>query len=80
MRTQQGLTTKELARRMGRRHALSRLLHAEHPNPRFDTLAALLAAVNITAEVRLRRAHDGEPPIQVIEVDAIDPEPAQLTG
>lgn len=66
LRQQQHLTHEELAQRMGRQRAsLSRLLSAEHPNPRLDTLSDLLVALGITAEVHLRPAREGEPPIQV---------------
>jgi hypothetical protein len=52
-----------------------RLFNAEYPNPTLDTFTALLKALDITAEIRLRRAHEGDPPITV-EVDVADKRPA----
>jgi AraC-like DNA-binding protein len=69
LREQLHLTTEELAQRMGRhREAVSRLFNAEHPNPTLETFSDLLKALDVTAEIRLRRAHEGEPPI-VVSVD-----------
>jgi transcriptional regulator with XRE-family HTH domain len=66
IRQREGLTTEELARRMDRERAfLSRLFNAEHPNPTIDTFTALLKALNVTAEVHLRHAQEGEPPLKV---------------
>ena len=66
LREQANISTEELARRMGRqRTAVSRLLNAGRPNPTLDTLTDLLAALGITAEVRLRPSQQGEPPITV---------------
>jgi transcriptional regulator with XRE-family HTH domain len=47
------------------RAAISRLLNAERPNPTLDTFNALLRALHVTAEIRLRPAQEGEPPITV---------------
>ena len=66
IREQRQLNTEELAQRMGRhREAVSRLLHAEHPNPTLDTLSDLLKALNVTAEIRLRPSEENEPAITV---------------
>ena len=66
IREREGVTTEELARRMGRRReAVSRLLNATYPNPTLDTFLHLLKALDLTAEIRLRRSVDGEPAIQV---------------
>jgi transcriptional regulator with XRE-family HTH domain len=66
VRAQLHLTTEELAQRMGRhREAVSRLFNAEHPNPTLETFTELLKALGITAEIRLRRSQEGEPPITV---------------
>lgn len=45
----------------------SRLFHADQPNPTPDTLAELLRALQLRAEVTLRRAPTGEPPIRIKE-------------
>jgi transcriptional regulator with XRE-family HTH domain len=74
-RQQLQLTQDELARRMGtQREAVTRLLNAERPNPKLDTLTKLFAALGITAEVHLRRSLEGEPPLTV-EVDIAEKTP-----
>lgn len=51
---------------MGRqRTAISRLFNAARPNPTLETVTDLLRALGVTAEVRLRPSHEGEPPIKV---------------
>ena len=73
LREQAHLTTEDLAQRMGRhRSAVARLLNRPDPNPRLDTLIALFAALGVTAELRIRRAGEGEPPLQVV-VDVAEP-------
>ena len=66
LRERANLSTEELAQRMGRqRTAVSRLFNASRSNPTLDTLTDLLRAMGFTAEVRLRPAREGEPPIQI---------------
>ena len=66
LREQAHLSTEELAARMGRqRTAVSRLFNAARPNPTLETITGLLRALGVTAEVRLRPSHEGEPPIKV---------------
>jgi transcriptional regulator with XRE-family HTH domain len=66
LREQAHLSTEELAARMGRqRTAVSRLFNAARPNPTLETITDLLRAMGVTAEVRLRPSHEGEPPIKV---------------
>ncbi|MGH2517928.1 MAG: helix-turn-helix domain-containing protein [Ktedonobacterales bacterium] len=76
MRKQLQLTQDEFAKRMGtQREAVTRLLNAEHPNPKLETLTKMFAALGVTAEVHLRRAHEGEAPL-TINVDVSDKIPA----
>lgn len=76
VRKQLQLSQAELAQRMGtQREAVTRLFNAEHPNPKLDTLTSMFAALGITAEVQLRRAHEGESPLTV-KVDVADRIPA----
>jgi transcriptional regulator with XRE-family HTH domain len=66
LREQANLSTEELAQRMGRqRTAVSRLFNASRANPTLDTLSDLLRALGVTAEIHLRPAEEGEPPIQI---------------
>ena len=66
IREQEGVTIEELARRMDRhREAISRLLNAAYPNPTLDTFVQMLRALDLTAEIHLRRSHEGESPIKV---------------
>lgn len=66
IREQEGVTIEELARRMDRhREAISRLMNATYPNPTLDTFTRLLKALDLTAEIHLRRAAEGESPIKV---------------
>jgi transcriptional regulator with XRE-family HTH domain len=66
LREQAHLSTGDLAARMGRqRAAISRLFNAARPNPTLETITDLLRALGVTAEVRLRPSHEGEPPIKV---------------
>jgi transcriptional regulator with XRE-family HTH domain len=66
IREQEGVTIDELARRMDRhREAISRLMNAAYPNPTLDTFTSLLKALDLTAEIHLRRSVEGELPITV---------------
>ena len=66
IRKQQHLSQEELATRMGKkREAISRLLSAEDINPTLNTLIELLSALNLTADITIRQAEEGEGPIKV---------------
>jgi transcriptional regulator with XRE-family HTH domain len=66
VRKQQHLSQEQLAMRMGKkREAVSRLLSADDINPTLDTLIELLSALNLTADITLRQAREGEGPIKV---------------
>lgn len=67
-RRQERMSTTALAESSGMsRESISRLFHAEQPNPTLDTLTELLRALHLQAEVTLRRAPTGEPPIRIKE-------------
>ena len=56
-----------LAERMGKkREAISRLLSSDEANPTLETMIELLSALNITADITLREAKEGESPIHVV--------------
>ena len=56
----------ELAERMGRpRTSLSRLLNGENANPTLETITDILAALGITAEIKLRRSDNNDHPIHI---------------
>ena len=60
------LTQEQLAERMGRkREAVSRLLSADDANPTLNTIVELLSALNLTADITIRQAEEGEGPISV---------------
>ncbi len=66
VRKQLNLSQEQLAKRMGKkREAVTRLLSADDINPTFDTLIELLSALQLTADITLRRAREGEGPITV---------------
>ena len=66
VRKQLHLSQEQLATRMGKkREALSRLLAADDSNPTLNTLIELLSALNLTADITLRQAREGEGPIKV---------------
>ena len=66
LRANANLSIEELAHRMGKQRAsVSRLFNAERPNPTLDTLTDLLAALGVTAEVKLRPSQQGELPIKI---------------
>ncbi len=65
-RAQLQVSKEELARRMGRqREAVSRVLTTDEANPTLDTIAELLAALGVTADITLRKAGEGEGPLRV---------------
>ena len=66
MRKQQHMSQEQLAARMGKkREAISRLFSADDINPTLNTLIELLSALNLTADITIRPAEEGEEPIKV---------------
>ncbi len=66
VRKQLNLSQEQLARRMGKkREAVTRLLSDDEVNPTLDTIIELLSALQLTADITLRRAREGEGPITV---------------
>ncbi len=66
VRKQLNLSQEQLAKRMGKkREAVTRLLSDDEVNPTLDTLIELLSALQLTADITLRRAREGEEPITV---------------
>ncbi len=66
VRKQLNLSQEQLAKRMGKkREAVTRLLSDDEVNPTLDTLIELLSALQLTADITLRRAREGEGPITV---------------
>jgi transcriptional regulator with XRE-family HTH domain len=66
IRKQQHMSQETLAALMGKkREAISRLFSADDSNPTLDTLIELLSALNLTADITLRQAREGEGPIKV---------------
>lgn len=60
------MTQEQLAARMGKkREAVSRLFSAEDINPTLNTIVELLSALNLTADITIRQAEEGEGPINV---------------
>jgi transcriptional regulator with XRE-family HTH domain len=63
---QLNLSQEQLAKRMGKkREAVTRLLSADEVNPTLDTIIELLSALQLTADITLRQAREGEGPIKV---------------
>ena len=66
IRKQLDMSQEQLAKRMGKkREAVSRLLSSDDINPTLNTLIELLSALNLTADITLRQAKEGEGPIKV---------------
>jgi transcriptional regulator with XRE-family HTH domain len=66
VRKQLNMSQEQLAKRMGKkREAVSRLLSDDDVNPTLNTLIELLSALNLTADITLRQAMEGEGPIKV---------------
>lgn len=66
VRKELNMSQEQLAQRMGRkREAVSRLLSTDESNPTLNTLIELLSALQLTAEITLRQAREGESPIKV---------------
>lgn len=67
IRKHQHISQETLAERMGKkRESISRLLSSQGANPTLETMIELLSALNITADITLREAREGESPIHVI--------------
>src|SRR3984893_372223 len=55
------VSEKELAERMGvQRPSVTRLFNAAHPNPTLDTLADILRALGLQAEIKISPASPGD--------------------
>jgi DNA-binding phage protein len=66
VRKRLNLSQEQLAKRMGKkREAVTRLLSDDEVNPTLDTIIELLSALQLTADITLRRAREGEGPITV---------------
>jgi transcriptional regulator with XRE-family HTH domain len=66
IRKQQHMSQEQLAARIGKkREAISRLFSADDINPTLNTLIELLSALNLTADITIRQAEEGEDPIKV---------------
>jgi transcriptional regulator with XRE-family HTH domain len=66
VRKRQHISQEQLAALMGKkREAISRLLSSDESNPTLSTLIELLSALNLTADITLRQAREGEGPITV---------------
>ncbi len=66
IRKQRRMTQEELATLMGKkREAISRLLSSDEVNPTLSTFIELLSALNLTADITIRQAREGEAPIKV---------------
>lgn len=66
-RKRQQLSHEQLASLTGKkREAISRLLSAENINPTLETLIELLSALDLTADITLRPAREGEAPMKVV--------------
>ena len=62
----QHMSQEQLATLMGKkREAISRLLSSDDANPTLSTFIELLSALNLTADITLRQARQGESPIRV---------------
>ncbi len=66
IRKQLDMSQEQLATRMGKkREAVTRLLSSNDINPTLNTIIELLSALNLTADITLRQAREGEGPIRV---------------
>jgi transcriptional regulator with XRE-family HTH domain len=66
IRKQLDMSQEQLATRMGKkRESVTRLLSADDINPTLNTIIELLSALNLTADITLRQAREGEGPIRV---------------
>lgn len=66
IRSKLGISKEQLASKMGKkRETILRLLTSSDTNPTLETVIELLSALQLTADIRLRHAKEGEPPLQV---------------
>ena len=66
VRSKLGISKEQLASKMGKkRETISRLLTSPDTNPTLETVIELLSALQLTADIRLRHAKEGEPPLQI---------------
>ena len=66
IRSKLGISKEQLAIKMGKkRETISRLLTTPDTNPTLETVVELLSALGLTADIRLRYAKEGEPPLQI---------------
>jgi|GEM_PF-606424 len=66
IRSKLGISKEHLASQMGKkRETVSRLLTAQDTNPTLETVIELLSALQLTADIKLRHAKEGEPPLQI---------------
>jgi len=66
VRKQLDMSQEQLARCMGKkREAVTRLLSSDDVNPTLDTIIELLSALQLTADITLRQAREGEGPIRI---------------
>ena len=60
------VSEKELAERMGvQRPTVTRLFNAAHPNPTLDTIADILRALGLQAEIKISPATPEDAPIPI---------------
>src|SRR5215831_18600758 len=60
------ISEKELAERMGvQRPTVTRLFNAAHPNPTLDTIADILRALGLQAEIKISAASPEDAPIPI---------------
>jgi hypothetical protein len=75
VRRSEGMSVDELERRMeGQRTTFTQPVATARSNPTLETFIALLRALDVTAEVHLRPAREGEPPV-IVDVDVSQPVP-----
>lgn len=66
-RVRTGVSQATVARRMGTpASVLSRLTHAEDPNPTFATMGKAFASVGLAATITIHKARSGEPALKVV--------------
>lgn len=65
-RKEQHMSQEKLASLVGKkREAIARLLSAEDINPTLNTIVELLSALQLTADITIRKAQEGEGSIKV---------------
>lgn len=66
IRKQQHMSQEQLAARIGtKREVISRLFTSDDINPTLNTLIELLSALNLTADITIRQAEEGEEPVKI---------------